>query len=148
MWTVILLITAIMLKPLHSIFAGENLCWYVLLFNRNSIIALIVLGLYLREKIYYGRYEQFHKGLSEKYIPLHNRFLKTAKYSLGSLKIYCYFWIISAIFCNIDILLSYHGLLKDRLTSMILAEYTPYVFLLFVMFKKTLDWIRGKDVRS
>lgn len=148
MWIAILLITTLIIKPLHLIFLGENPCWYVLIFNRNNTIAFIVLAFYLREKIYYGRYEQFHKGLSEKYIPLHNKFLKTAKYSLGSLKIYCYFWIISAIFSNADVVLSYYGLLKDKLTSMLLAEYTPYVFLLFVMFKKTLNWLRGKDVRN
>jgi len=134
-------VLAIILKPLHLFYVGWRECWFVLVFDRNTIILLICFSTYWIFKNFYNKFKQFKIFIMPRGLNLYSEFLKNYRHILNLLKCNFIFWLFSFLFSNLDLLLSYHGLARHW--TIYLAELLPYVYIFYKTSTIFYKWIKG-----
>jgi len=133
---IILHCVAVVLKLTHLFFNGLDVCWYILVANRNTSLFLISIANYILIKAIYNRCMQFQKAIDVKHCVIYNKFLANFKLILDLLKLSFEFWFISFVFSNVDLYTSYfYGQIY---TVFLVCELVPYLYI-FIRAIKLLD---------
>jgi len=137
----ILHITAIILKSLHTFFDGARIQWFLLVINRNTIILFLALASYLLLKALYSRCMQFNKHIDVKVKNIHSDFLFNLKRIVNLSRLAFEFWLVSFIFSNTDLILSYFKI--QIFAILLIAELIPYIYIFIRANKEIIKWLRG-----
>jgi hypothetical protein len=133
---ILLHILAVILKPIHWFFHKFYACWFILVFNRNISLFLVVLSSYLLLKPLYSRCVQFYKHIDTPAKDVYSSFLYTFKIIVELHLIACEFWFISCVFSNVDLWTSYKY--EHIYEAFIFCELIPYLYLISYRLPKFL----------